>query len=193
MQGKVKVNILLKSQERKHPHIRNQIFLSVSCQSVSLSVCLSFFPSIQPTLFTCFFLFSLIFLSSLPIRRLHSSAVFLSAVQQSSPAVISCMYLNRHTSLPKAPASWTGTMTFLCQCGRIYRHDSLATLQFQLKNLMRQQEHWAAVGASWCGSEPRVARCTAGRLWPPHTVGLVPLPGSIAGLLCCISVFAAVW
>lgn len=90
-----------------------------------------------------------------------------------------CMDLNRHTSLPKVPASWTGTMTFLCQCGHIYRHDSPATLQFQPEKLMRQQERWAAAGASWRGSELRVARSTAGRLWPPHTVGLVPWPGSI--------------
>lgn len=46
-------------------------------------------------------------------------------------------------------------MTFLCQCGRIYRHDSPATLQFQPEKLMRQQERRAAEGASWRGSEPR--------------------------------------
>ncbi len=76
-------------------------------------------------------------------------------------------------------------MTFLCQCGRIYRHDSPATLQFQPEKLMRQQERWAAAGASWRRSELRVARSTAGRLWPPHTVGLVPWPGSMAGPLRC--------
>lgn len=70
-------------------------------------------------------------------------------------------------------------MTFLCQCGRIYRHDSPATLQFQPEKLMRQQERRAAAGASWRGSELRVARSTASCLWPPHTAGLVPWPGSI--------------
>lgn len=91
-----------------------------------------------------------------------------------------CLDLNRHTSLPEVPASCTGTMTFLCQCSCIYRHDSPATLQFQPEKLMRQQEHWAAVGASWRGSELRLGRSTAGRLWPLHTAGLVPWPGSMA-------------
>lgn len=107
----------------------------------------------------------------------------LPVMDQSSAAVMVCMDLNRQTSLPKVPASWTGTMTFLCQCSRIYRHDSPATLQFQPAKLMRQQERWAAVGASWRGSELRLERSKAGRLWPLHTAGLVPWPGSMAGPL----------
>lgn len=122
---------------------------------------------------------------SVPVRRLQSSSIFPPALDQSSAAVMVCMDLNRHTSLPKVPANWTGTMTFLCQCGHIYRHDSPATLQFQPEKLMRQQERWAVVVASWRGSELRVARSTAGCLWPPHTVGLVPWPGSTAGPLRC--------
>jgi len=120
-----------------------------------------------------------------PVWRLQSSSIPLPVLDQSAAAVMVCMDLKRHTSLPKAPASWTGTSTFLCHCGHIYRHDSPATLQFRPEKLMRQQEHWAAAGASWRGSKPRVARSTAGRLWPSHTVGLVPWPGSMAGPLCC--------
>lgn len=122
---------------------------------------------------------------SVPVRRLQSSSIFPPALDQISAAVMVCMDRNRHTSLPKVPANWTGTMTFLCQCGHIYRHDSPATLQFQPEKLMRQQERWPVVVASWRGSELRVARSTAGCLWPPHTVGLVPWPGSMAGPLRC--------
>lgn len=66
------------------------------------------------------------------------------------------MDLNRRLSVPNVPASWTGAVTFLCQCGHIYRHGSPATLQFQPGNLMRQQECRGEVVAAWRGSEPKL-------------------------------------
>lgn len=90
------------------------------------------------------------------------SFVFPPASEFSSCHV--CMDLNRRTSVPNVPASRTGMVTFLCQCGHIYRHDSPATLQFQPENLMRQQECRAVVVAAWRGSEPRLAWST---LRPP--------------------------
>lgn len=116
-----------------------------------------------------------------PVWRLQSSfrpTPALHLALESSAAVTMCMG-SEQTYLPDG----TGTVTFLCQCGRIYRHDSPATLQFRPEKLMRQQERWAAAVASWRGSEPRGARSTAGCLWPPHTVGLVPWPGRPAGPL----------
>lgn len=104
-----------------------------------------------------------------------------------SAAVMVCMDLNRHTSIPKVLASWRGSMTFLCQRGHIYRHDSPATLQFLPEKLMKQQESLSAAWASWLGSELVVARRTASRLWPPRTEGLVPWPGCTAQPLCCSS------
>ena len=93
--------------------------------------------------------------------------------------------LNRQTSLPKVPASWTGTVTFHCQCGHIYRHDSPATLQFQPENLMRQQERcWAAVGS--CGMGVNCGK-RGGLPGPPHTVGFVPWPASVAGPLFALA------
>lgn len=66
---------------------------------------------------------------------------------ESTAAVTVCMDLNRHTSLPKVPASWTqGPWHFVVSAVVFTDLIPSATLQFLLENLMRQQEHWAAGG-----------------------------------------------
>lgn len=67
-----------------------------------------------------------------------------------------CVHGSKRTYLPSSksrPSEQGPTEPFICQCSHICRHDSRATLQFQREKLMRQQEYWAAVGASWRGSE----------------------------------------